>query len=195
MADLPPLDALRVFDAAARLASFAKAAEALHLTPSAVSHRMKALEAHLGIALFDRGVREVRLTAAGRRYAAAVAEALDGLREATRRIRGQQRNRPLTVSTSPLFALRWLLPRLPRFETANPGVVVHLVSTSALASFAEDGIDLAIRSGRGGWAGMAEHRLMPMNLTPVCAPALCRGRQPLKRPADLVHHTILHSDQ
>ncbi len=106
MADLPPLDALRVFDAAARLASFAKAATALHLTPSAVSHRMKALEAHLGVALFERRVRAVHLTAAGRIYAAAVAEALDGLREATRRVQAQQRNRPLTVSTSPLFALR-----------------------------------------------------------------------------------------
>ncbi len=72
---------------------------------------------------------------------------------------------------------------------------MHLISTSTLASFAEDGVDIAIRSGRGGWAGMAEHRLMPMNLTPVCAPSLRRGRQPLRSPADLMHHTILHSDQ
>jgi LysR family glycine cleavage system transcriptional activator len=194
MADLPPLDALRVFDAAARAQSFAKAAEALHLTPSAVSHRIKALEDLLGARLFERRVRAVRLTAAGQGYAGAVAGALDLLREATRRLRPGEANRALTVSTTQLFAVRWLVPRLARFEAANPETVVHLNVTTSLANFAGDGVDLAIRTGAGAWPGLAAHHLMPFDMHPVAAPALLEGRRPLAAPADLAQHTLLHSD-
>lgn len=192
MADLPPLDALRVFEAAARRLSFAAAAAELHLTASAVSHRIKALETQLGLALFERMTRKVRLTPAGRAYAAAVADALAILREATRRLAAEA-NRPLTVSVTPLFGARWLLPRLARFEAAHPGLPVRLISTSRLADFVSDGVDCAVRYGRGTWPGLTAHRLMTFDFVPVCSPALLKqGR--LKTPNDLAHHTLLHYD-
>jgi len=192
MLDLPPLDALRVFEAAARRLSFAAAAAELHLTASAVSHRIKALEAQLGLTLFQRMTRKVQLTPAGRAYAAAVADALAILREATRRLAGEA-NRPLTVSVTPLFGARWLLPRLARFEAAHPGLTVRLISTSRLADFAADGVDCAVRFGLGRWPGLAAHRLMTLDYVPVCAPSLVKqGR--LKSPSDLARHTLLHYD-
>jgi len=193
MADLPPLDALRVFEAAARRLSFAGAAEELHLTASAVSHRIKALEELLGITLFDRLTRRVALTAAGRVYAASVADALAILREATRRL-GADANRPLTVSVTPLFGARWLLPRLARFEAARPGLSVRLISTTRLANFAADGVDCGVRFGRGTWPGLTVHRLMPLDYVPVCAPALLKGAGALRNPADLARYTLLHYD-
>lgn len=192
MADLPPLDALRVFEAAARRSSFAAAADELHLTASAVSHRIKALEAQLGLTLFERLTRKVRLTPAGRAYAAAVADALAILREATRRL-GAESNQPLIVSVTPLFGARWLLPRLARFEAAHPALAVRLISTSRLADFAADGVDCAVRFGRGSWQGLAVHRLMPLDFVPVCSPALLKTR-PLAVPNDLARHTLLHYD-
>ncbi|MCW5771235.1 MAG: transcriptional regulator GcvA [Rhodospirillaceae bacterium] len=192
MADLPPLDALKVFDAAARRLSFAAAAEELHLTASAVSHRIKALEAQLGLPLFERMTRKVQLTPNGRAYAAAVADAIAILREATRRL-GAEANRPLVVSVTPLFGSRWLLPRLARFEAAHPGLSVRLISSARLADFVRDGVDCAVRYGRGAWPGLVVHRLVTMDFVPVCAPGLLRrGARPLKRPADLKHHRLLH---
>ena len=192
MPDLPPLDALRVFEAAARRLSFAAAAEELHLTASAVSHRIKTLEGQLGLVLFERLTRKVRLTPAGRAYAAAVADAIAILREATRRLAAEA-NRPLTASVTPLFGARWLLPRLARFEAAHPGITVRLISTLRMANFTADGVDCAVRFGRGIWPGLAAHRLMSLDYVPVCAPALMRqGR--LKAPSDLARHTLLHAE-
>lgn len=193
--ELPPLDGLRVFEMAARHQSFDKAAKALNLTPSAVSHRVRALEEQLRVQLFDRRVRAVSLTEAGRAYAAAVADALALLREATRRLSPGRADRPLTVSSSPAFAARWLLPRLGQFETANPAIIVHLISTSKVASFTDDNVDVALRTGDGNWPGLVAHRLMPFDLVPVCSPSLAHGPKPLATPADLKHHTLLHSDQ
>jgi LysR family glycine cleavage system transcriptional activator len=190
MASLPPLDALRVFEAAARHASFATAAAELNLTASAVSHRIKALEDQLGMALFERRTRRVVLTQAGRAYAAAVADAIAILREATRRLADEAR-RPLIVSVTPLFGARWLLPRLARFEAAHPGVPVRLIGTSRLADFASDGVDCAVRFGRGSWSGLTAHWLMPLDFVPVCSPALLK-QKPLRAPDDLARHTLLH---
>ena len=190
MPDLPPLDALRVFEAAARHLSFAAAAAELHLTASAVSHRIKALEGQLGLVLFERLTRKVRLTAAGRAYAAAVGDAIAILREATRRLAAEA-NRPLNVSVTPLFGARWLLPRLARFEAAHPGISVRLIGTSRLADFAADGVDCAVRFGRGTWPGLTAHKLMTLDYVPVCAPALSRR---LKSPSDLARETLLHYD-
>jgi len=192
MADLPPLDALRVFEAAARRLSFAAAAEELHLTASAVSHRIKTLEGQLGLVLFERLTRKVQLTPAGRAYAAAVADAITILREATRRLSADA-NRPLLVSVTPLFGSRWLLPRLARFEAAHPGISVRIMSTLRLADFAGDGVDCAVRFGTGVWPGLAAHRLMTLDYVPVCAPSLVRHGK-LKTPADLARHTLLHAE-
>jgi LysR family glycine cleavage system transcriptional activator len=192
MPDLPPLDALRVFEAAARRLSFAAAAEELHLTASAVSHRIKTLEAQLGLVLFERLTRKVRLTPGGRAYAAAVADAIAILREATRRLAADA-NRPLTTSVTPLFGARWLLPRLARFEVAHPGITVRLTSTTRMADFTSDGVDCAVRFGRGTWPGLTAHRLKSLDYVPVCAPALIRQRR-LKAPGDLANHTLLHAE-
>jgi len=192
MADLPPLDALRVFEAAARRLSFAAAAEELHLTASAVSHRIKALEEQLGLVLFERLTRKVQLTPAGRAYAAAVADAIAILREATRRL-AVEANRPLTASVTPLFGARWLLPRLSRFELAHPGITVRLISTIRMADFVTDGVDCAVRFGGGTWPGLAAHRLMSLDYVPVCAPSLVRQGK-LKTPADLARQTLLHAE-
>jgi LysR family transcriptional regulator, glycine cleavage system transcriptional activator len=132
----------------------------------------------------------VQLTPAGRAYAAAVADAIAILREATRRLAADA-NRPLLVSVTPLFGARWLLPRLARFEAAHPGISVRIISTMRLADFAGDGVDCAVRFGTGTWHGLAAHRLMTLDYVPVCAPVL--GRK-LKTPADLAHHTLLHAE-
>lgn len=192
MAGLPPLDALRVFEAAARRLSFAAAAKELHLTASAVSHRIKSLEDQLGLVLFERLTRKVQLTPAGRAYAAAVADAIAILREATRRLAAEA-NRPLLVSVTPLFGSRWLLPRLARFEAAHPDIGVRIISTLRLADFAADGVDCAVRFGTGTWPGLAAHRLMTLDYVPVCAPSLLRQGK-LKTPADLARHTLLHNE-
>jgi LysR family transcriptional regulator, glycine cleavage system transcriptional activator len=191
---LPPLDALRVFEAAARHGSFAKAAAELNLTASAVSHRIAALEGQLGTALFERHGRRVRPTAPGAAYAAAVGEALAGLKAATDRFAAARGGGALTISVAPLFAMRWLLPRLSRFEARHPDVVVRIASSIGTTDFAVEDIDAVVRFGRGPWPGLAAHFLFVMDLVPVCAPALAKGPPPLKRPADLARVTRLHSE-
>jgi LysR family glycine cleavage system transcriptional activator len=121
-----------------------------------------------------------------------VGDAIAILREATRRLAAEA-NRPLVVSVTPLFGARWLLPRLAHFEAAHSGISVRLISTSRLADFAVDGVDCAVRYGRGTWPGLTAHRLMTLDYVPVCAPALLR-RGRLKTPNDLAHHTLLHYD-
>jgi LysR family glycine cleavage system transcriptional activator len=193
MPDLPPLDALRVFDAAARAGSFQGAAETLNITPSAVSHRIRALEALLGTPLFRRVGRQVSLTPAGARYAEAVGEAIAQLRAATRRLAAGS-TRTLNLSLAPAFAMRWLLPRLARFQRAHPEVEVRFVSNTALVDFQRDDVDLAVRYGRGDWPGVCAEWLMALDTLPVCAPALIDGDPPLARPADLARHTLLHCE-
>jgi LysR family glycine cleavage system transcriptional activator len=185
------LDALRVFDAAARKLSFAKAAEDLHLTASAVSHRIKALEAILGVRLFARHTRRVHLTREGRAYAETVASALALLRDGTRTLAGKEA-RPLTVSVAPLFALRWLLPRFPRFEAGHPEVGVRLISTCKIADLSGDDVDCAIRFGQGNWQGLVAARLVSLDLVPICTPALARAEPLLRAPGDLAKHSLLH---
>jgi LysR family glycine cleavage system transcriptional activator len=190
--DLPPLNALRAFEAAARQLSFAKAADELNVTPAAVSHQIKALEQRLGLPLFRRGNRVVFLTEAGQAYLGGVREGFDRLAEATARLRKRGRGAPLTVSVLPSFATRWLMPRLKRFRALHPTIDVRLSATQALADFARDDIDLAIRFGRGTYPGLVVEWLFAEDMFPVCSPELLRGPLPLAEPADLRHHTLLH---
>src|SRR6476659_2655929 len=143
---LPPLSALRPFEAAARLESFTKAAAELHLTHGAVSHQVRALEEHLGTSLFARHGKRVALTAAGRAFAESVRSALGEIARAADALRTRRDDR-LSVSVLPSFASRWLMPRLIRFMDANPGVEVNVVASTALADFRNDEIDIAIRFG------------------------------------------------
>lgn len=191
---LPPLNALKAFEAAARHLSFSKAADELHLTHGAVSRAIRDLEKELGRSLFVRTTRSVRLTPAGASYAAEVRSALDQIAAATAVAREQPSSGVLNVSTIDSFAARWLVPRLARFRRQHPDIDVRLSGTERLADFVTDGIDIAVRYGRGQYPGLAAELLMKEDLVPVCSPKLLEGPHPLRSPADLRHHTLIHDD-
>ncbi|HJM90828.1 MAG: transcriptional regulator GcvA [Alphaproteobacteria bacterium] len=196
MADrkLPPLNALRAFEAAARQLSFTRAGEELHVTQAAISHQVKALEQWLGLALFRRRGRTNVLTENGQTYLAAVRESLDLLAVATDRLTKRQDSGVLTVTTLASFAAAWLLPRLGRFRVLHPDIDVRLSAGDEIVDFARDDVDVAIRYGDGHWSGVEVVPLMTEDLFPVCSPALRQGPRPLRRPEDLRHHTLLHDD-
>src|SRR5882672_4594888 len=141
---LPPLSALRPFEAAARLESFSRAAEELHLTHGAVSRQVRALEDHVGAPLFSRHGKRVALTAGGRAFAERVRGALEEIAQAAETVNPARRDKRLTVSVLPSFASRWLMPRLIRFMEAYPAIELNVMTSTQLASFATDEIDLAI---------------------------------------------------
>ena len=190
--NLPPLDALRVFEAAARRGSFNAAAAELNLTPSAVSHRIRTLEDVLQVRLFDRAHRRVELTPEGARYAGSVADALAILRSATRRLSAGRTDGPLAMTLSPAFALRWLLPRLARFQQRHPEIDLRFVSTSDLHDFRSGDLDLAVRYGRGDWPGLEAEWLMALDATAVCTPEVAADGPPLNAPADVAHRARIH---
>lgn len=190
---LPPLSALRPFEAAARLESFTKAAAELHLTHGAVSHQVRALEEHLGTALFARHGKRVALTAAGRAFAESVRGALGEIARAADALRTRRDDR-LSVSVLPSFASRWLMPRLIRFMDANPGVEVNVTATTALADFAADEIDVAIRFGVGPWPPLVCERFLDDEYFPVASPKFNRGKLP-KSPRDLLTLGIIREDR
>ena len=184
---LPSLPALRVFEAAGRLESFTLAADELDVTTSAVSRQIGTLERALGVKLFERLPRGLRLTPEGKRYLAEVADALRRLEQASTALRGGAR-RTLRLSVLPSFAGNWLVPRLPAFEAAHPDVDVMLEATTRYADFRHEQVDLAIRFGTGPWDGLASERLLPLEYYPVCKPTRLRS---LRRPADLARDTWL----
>lgn len=191
---LPPLSTLPSFEAAARHLSFSKAADELHVTHGAVSRAVRHLEEHLGVQLFLRATRSVHLTAAGSAYAAEVRETLDRLAAATLAAQGQHSSGTLNVSTLDSFAAKWLVPRLFRFRRAHSDVDVRLSTSEKLADFVTDGIDIAIRYGRGQYPAVKVELLLEEEVFPVCSPAFLEGPHPLRTPADLVHHTLVHDD-
>lgn len=188
---LPPLNPLPSFEAAARLLSFSKAADELHVTHGAISRAIKTLEDQLGVLLFERATRAVRLTAVGEPYARAVREALDQLALATTLATARHSSTTLNVSTSDGFAGKWLVPRLYRFRRAHGEVDVRVSTTGALTNFLGDGIDVAIRYGGGNYPGLTTELLMGEEVFPVCSPRLLKGRHALRTPADLRHHTLI----
>ncbi len=191
---LPPLNALRAFEAAARHLSFTRAADELSVTQAAVSHQVKQLEEWLGVPLFRRRPRAVLLTESGQAYLPPVREALDGLATATRRLLERQSAGVLNVSIPPSFAANWFVPRLGAFRAANPEIDVRLNATDDLVDFAHDDIDVSIRYGLGDWDGVEYEHFMDEEMFPVCAPALLARGKPLRRPDDLRHYTLLHDD-
>jgi LysR family glycine cleavage system transcriptional activator len=191
---LPPLTTLRSFEAAARHLSFSKAADELHVTHGAVSRAIRHLEDHLKVQLFSRKVRAVNLTPTGVSYAASVRDTLDRLAAATAAILDQQSMGVLNLSTLDSFAAKWLIPRLFRFRQAHGGIDVRLATSERLADFVSDGIDIAIRYGRGRYPGLTTEQLMGEDLFPVCSASLLEGPHPLKCPSDLKHHTLIHDD-
>ncbi|MDG0023562.1 transcriptional regulator GcvA [Trinickia sp. Y13] len=191
---LPALNALKTFEAAARHESFSRAADELFVTHGAVSHQIRALEDALGTPLFLRDGKRVRLTDAGCRYAKDVRAALMSLADATRAVREGQRARRLVVSSMSSFSARWMTPRIGRFIERHPELDLELLSTNALTDFTRDDVDVAIRFGPGGYADLHTERLLDEVAFPVCAPTYNPGALP-KTPAELAASPrLLRSD-
>ncbi len=203
---LPPLNALRAFEAAARLLSFKKAARELHVTPGAVSHQIKLLEEHLGVALFRRLTRALELTAEAHAMLPKVREGLDSLAAGVERVRARRAACVLTVMAPPNFASRWLVPRLEGFTKSHPSLELHVASRPAMIDGRENGpaapvVDASddspivmIRFGGGRYPGGHVDELFSAVYVPVCSPKLLRGDHPLRKPEDLRFHTLLHDD-
>ncbi|MBI5720210.1 MAG: transcriptional regulator GcvA [Burkholderiales bacterium] len=190
---LPPLELLVAFDAAARHLSFTKAAAERFLTQSAVSRQIAALEEDLGVPLFHRRHRALELTEEGSRLARAATSALAGLREAVQTIRAPRQREVVALTTTPGFASLWLIPRLARFVAEHPRIDVRIDASYDTRSLAGEGFDVAVRYGPKDRRGIDEvDALFAETVQPLCAPSLLRGAVPLRRPQDLVHHTLLH---
>jgi LysR family transcriptional regulator, glycine cleavage system transcriptional activator len=191
---LPPLNALKAFEAAARSESFTRAAEELNVTQGAVSHQVKALEDTLGVRLFNREHQRLTMTEAGREYLAVVRDALDRIAVGTDRLLQRQSSGVLTVSTSPDFAAKWLVYRLGRFAEAHPGIDLRVSATMHHVDFAREDVDLAVRHGDGQWPGLDAVRLCTEQLFPVCSPKLVSGRNRITKASDLLKFPLLHLD-
>ncbi|MGQ0751356.1 MAG: transcriptional regulator GcvA [Betaproteobacteria bacterium] len=204
---LPPLNSLRAFEAAARHANFRKAAAELHVTPAAVSHQVKALEDHLGVQLFYRQPRALKLTPAAQACLPRLREGFGALAAAAELMRSGARRETLFLEVAPSFAVKWLGRRIDRFVSAHPDIDLHIEAKP-------QGIDgrpgegegngepralvrqnsVAIRFGSGRYPGCRSEKLFPVAVTPMCAPGLFSGGRSLRHPRDLRHHTLLHDD-
>lgn len=204
---LPPLNALRVFEAAARHLSFKEAAAELHITQAAVSHQVKSLEEYLGVQLFRRSARGVTLTDAARACLPKLREGFDALAAAVEMIRERGEEAELVITAPPVFTARWLMPRLAEFSKREPKIELRVFASSrmvdagALDSTALVGdLDLRTESsevqihlGAGNYTGHRADRLFGVKMVPVANPELVRATG-LKKPADLASHTLLHDD-
>lgn len=190
---LPPLNAVRAFEAAARRLSITLAAAELSVTPGAVSRQIKALEESLGVELFTRAHREIELTRQGKEFLRSVTQSLDLLRDATRKLKRRRQKRTLKVQAYHTFAMKWLIPRLSGFHAAHPEIEVQLTASLEPVDFRTSDVDGAIRLGEGRWEDVNTFRLMPNIIAPVVSRSLMEGRHKLRKPVDLRHHTLLHS--
>lgn len=201
-----PFGALRVFESAARHLSFTRAAEELFITPAAVSQQIKSLEHQLGIKLFNRHSRGLSLTEEARTGLPALIRGFDSIADSVHRIRSANRNSTLTVWMAPSFASKWFIPRLPRFSEAHPNIDLNISASPQLVdsiadrntipaeNFYRDNVDIAIRFGKGDYPGCHVDKLFPVYAIPLCSPKLMQGDHPLREPADLRFHTLLHDD-
>ena len=188
-----PLSSLRVFEAAARLKSFTRAAESLGMTQAAVSWQVKALEQRLGLTLFRRLPREVALTEPGERLARAATEAMQLLRRALTDLRDAD-DGVLSITTLATLASQWLAPRLGAFQVANAGLAVRVDTSSQLLDLERDNFDIGIRAGAGDWPGLESARLMPGVFTPLCTPELATALD-LTDPSRLVDALRIGDDK
>ena len=191
---LPPLNALKAFEAAARAESFTRAAEELCVTQGAVSHQVKSLEETLGIKLFNRERQRLVITDAGREYLGVIRDAFDRIASGTERVLQRQNAGTLTVTTSPDFAAKWLVNRLGRFAEAHPGIDLRVSANLHQVDFAREEVDIGIRHGDGNWSGLDAVRLCTEQLFPVCSPKLMSGRNRIAKPSDLLKFPLLHLD-
>lgn len=187
---LPPLNALRAFEAAARQRSFARAAEELHVTPAAISQQIRQLEEYLSLVLFRRG-KEITLSDAAQAVLPLLTEGFDLLERATQRLRADSGDGPLVVSAPPTFAARWLIPRLEEFQSLHPDIELRLHASRRLIDFDLEDVDVAVRFGPGPFSGLHAVQLMPEAVIPVATPALAAK---IKQPSDLLNVTLLDGE-
>lgn len=189
---LPPLNALKAFEAAARHESFTRAAEELSVTQGAVSHQVKALETQLGLKLFTRERQRLVITEAGRDYLIVVRDAFDRIAMGTERLLQRQTAGALTVTTSPDFAAKWLVHRLGLFAEAHPDIDLRVSATMHHVDFANEDVDIAVRHGDGDWPSLDVTRLCPEKLFPVLSPKLLKSNKRIKSPRDILKFPLIH---
>lgn len=195
MRQLPPLKSLQAFEAAARLGSFVRAAEEIHLTPSAVSHRIRELERGLGMSLFHRIHRSAVLTDAGRHYAREIGEAFGRMEAATRNATRKGKSDLLTVHVVPSIAAQWLMPRMARFSAQHPDIDLRLNASVDAVDLTDGTVDFDIRYGAVlEEAGKTVEKLPKERIVALCSPRLVQGRGGLRRPKDLGQHMLIHSE-
>jgi LysR family glycine cleavage system transcriptional activator len=187
---LPPLNALKFFEAAARHRSFVRAAEELHVTPAAVSQQIKLLEDHLGVALFKRG-KTLVLSESASEVLHLVSEGFDQLERAMLKIRCGSSSGPLIVSSPPAFAARWLIPRMDDFHAAHPEIEIHLRASRRPVDFSIEDVDVAIRFGSGDYPGLDVAQLMPEKIVAVATPELAAS---IQSAADLARFNLIEDD-
>jgi LysR family transcriptional regulator, glycine cleavage system transcriptional activator len=193
MRRLPPLNAIKAFEATARHLSFTKAARELMVTQGAISRHVQALEGELGAKLFVRHHRAIELTAKGEIYFRALRDAFDRIRDATEHVAGISDTPTLRLKLPPTFAIRWIVPRLARLHAIDRAFDVQITTSHSPVDFDREEIDVAIHSGEEPRPGTISTRLFGEMLTPVCSPALLRQGRALNRPADLKRYTLLCS--
>ena len=191
---MPPLNALKAFEATARHLSFTKAAAELHVTPAALSHQIRGLEELLGLKLFLRRARAIELTDAARLIFPGIQAGFESLRQAIDRLEPSRQDRVLVVSATPGLTAKWLAPRLYRFLAKHPDIDTRVAASAAYVNFATDGIDVGIRLSSGVHAGLYVEKLSDEWLLPLCSPKLLEAPHPLRSPADLGHFTLIQVD-
>lgn len=194
MRRLPPLNSLRAFEAAARLMSFSRAAQELHVTPGAISQQIRTLEDYLGLKLFKRQNRMILLTEQAQVCLPYLTDGLDRLAEAMEVVQRLTVDKPLTITVADAFASRWLMPRLRSFRESHPDIDVRIDASPDLMDLVREDIDVGIRFGDGIYPGLVTEFLMPMEVFPVCSPGLLESGPPLITPTDLQHYTLIHGD-
>ena len=188
-----PLNSLRAFEVSARLLSFVKAAEELYVTPAAVSHQVKRLEEYLGVQLFRRLPRGLLLAETGQVLLSELAEVFLRLDKAMERVLESDSSGALTISVAPAFAVKWLVPRLQKFDALHPDIDLRMSSSLAVIDFRRDAFDAAVRLGHGQYPGLEAVKLFEESVSPMCSPRLLDGAHSL-HPDDLKHHVLLHDD-
>ena len=191
---MPPLNALKAFEATARHLSFTKAAAELHVTPAALSHQIRGLEDVLGLKLFFRRARAIELTDAARLLYPGIQTGFENLRQAVERLEPSRQDRVLVVSATPGLTAKWLAPKLYRFLARHPDIDTRISAGSSYVNFAADGVDVGIRLSAGNHPDLYVEKLSDEWLLPLCSPKLLAGAHPLRSPKDLVHFTLIQVD-
>ncbi|VVN98907.1 transcriptional regulator GcvA [Pseudomonas fluorescens] len=193
MSNTPPLNALRVFESVARLKSFSKAAEELHVSQSAVSRQISLLEGYLEVQFFHRDRTGIRLTELGQQYFEGIQPAFERIADATRNLTAHLEDEPLRIRVYSTFAARWLMHRLPRLNKAHPNLRIRITTAIAPVDFTSERVDAAIQLGDGEWEGLRSDFLFADELRPVCRPKLVSGMPTSRTPEQVFKHRLIHS--